>query len=400
MVFGSADMNQPEPQGRQFSTLMSDIEAGRIKIPQFQRDFVWTKDKSAKLLDSILKGFPIGTIILWKTKEQLRTVRNIGNAELPDTPAGDYAQQVLDGQQRLTSLYASVKGLTVPRDGVTQDFSAMFVDLDAAGDSDVVVADIDGKAEKSYIRLRDLLNADFTFLAGFPAKYHEKLKTYQDRLRSYSGPTETNIGQDIRRIDSILKGNQPDYDFGVDTSPQFIRKNGYFNAGRSFIKAILCVYAHHEPKSFADDSLVRISNDWLKQANSKNYHHYFPKAFLARSYKDLPYALVNHIANITIVDDFLNKRQIRDKAPSVYMRQFEKKNPKLARTMRTHLIRLERSGIWEDDYQTFLDMRCRMISKELKKRIIPREIDEAGQATVSEPVEDEQIEEGVEEEVA
>lgn len=77
-------MNQPEPQGRPFSTLISDIETGRIKIPQFQRDFVWTKDKSAKLLDSIIRGFPIGTFILWKTKEQLRTVRNIGNAELPE----------------------------------------------------------------------------------------------------------------------------------------------------------------------------------------------------------------------------------------------------------------------------------------------------------------------------
>ncbi len=123
-------MNQPEPQSRQFSTLMGDIESGRIKIPQFQRDFVWTRDKSAKLIDSILKGYPIGTFILWKTKEQLRTVRNIGDAKLPETPAGDYAQQVLDGQQRLTSLYASVKGLKVSRDGVDEDFRDLFVDLE------------------------------------------------------------------------------------------------------------------------------------------------------------------------------------------------------------------------------------------------------------------------------
>ena len=60
--------------------------------------------------------------------------------------------------------------------------------------------------------------------------------------------------------------------------------------------------------------------------------------------------------------------------------------------MRTHLIRPERPGIWSDDYDSFLDMRCRLISAELKKRIIPREIDQAGQTTVSEPVEDEQVE--------
>jgi hypothetical protein len=43
-------MNQPEPQGLSFLVLMADIEKGLIKIPQFQREFVWTKEKSAKCL--------------------------------------------------------------------------------------------------------------------------------------------------------------------------------------------------------------------------------------------------------------------------------------------------------------------------------------------------------------
>ena len=97
-----------------------------------------------------------------------------------------------------------------------------------------------------------------------------------------SGPTETNIGQDLRSIDDILAEKLPDLDFGVDPSPEFIRNHGYFNAGRSFIKAILCLLAYQEPKSFVDDSVVRISNDWLKQANSKNYHH-FAKPGLRRT---------------------------------------------------------------------------------------------------------------------
>jgi uncharacterized protein with ParB-like and HNH nuclease domain len=84
--------------------------------------------KSAQLVDSILKGYPIGTFILWKTKESLRTVRNIGGAKLPDTPPGDFVQHVLDGQQRLTSLYASVKGLQVERDERIDDFSEMYVE--------------------------------------------------------------------------------------------------------------------------------------------------------------------------------------------------------------------------------------------------------------------------------
>lgn len=57
--------------------------------------------------------------------------------------------------------------------------------------------------------------------------------------------------------------------------------------------------------------------------------------------------------------------------------------------MRTHLIRLDHSGVWEDDYNKFLDMRCQFIATELRKRIIPCEGDKAGQTTVSEPTEGE-----------
>ncbi len=94
-------MKQPQPQSIAFDDLMSNIEQGRVKIPQFQRDFVWNREKSAQLLDSILKGYPIGTFILWKTKESLRAVRNVEGASLPDTSSGDFVQYVLDGLPKL-----------------------------------------------------------------------------------------------------------------------------------------------------------------------------------------------------------------------------------------------------------------------------------------------------------
>lgn len=54
-------MTLPEPLTVTFSGLIGDIEKGLIKIPQFQRDFVWDIEKSANLIDSIIKGYPIGT---------------------------------------------------------------------------------------------------------------------------------------------------------------------------------------------------------------------------------------------------------------------------------------------------------------------------------------------------
>lgn len=119
-----------QPSHSNYADLLSQIESGTIKIPQFQRDFVWSRAKSAALLDSIVKGYPVGTFIFWHTSEQLRTVRSIGNKKFKEKPAGEYSDYVLDGQQRLTSLYAAVKGIPVPRaNGKIDDFSQIWIDL-------------------------------------------------------------------------------------------------------------------------------------------------------------------------------------------------------------------------------------------------------------------------------
>jgi len=94
----------------------------------------------------------------------------------------------------------------------------------------------------------------------------------------------------------------------------------WFSTGDAFCKAILCLYAYFEPKSFASNGLVKIDNSWLKQANSKNYHHFFPRRYLEKV--GLQDWQANTILNITIVDDYLNKRWIRAKPPSEYMRTF------------------------------------------------------------------------------
>ena len=96
-----------------YSDLISEIETGQVKIPQFQRKFVWDIKSSAKLLDSIIKGYPIGTFIYWRTNERLRSVRDLGNISLPEPKDGENVNFVLDGQQRLTSLFATLKGLVI-----------------------------------------------------------------------------------------------------------------------------------------------------------------------------------------------------------------------------------------------------------------------------------------------
>jgi len=546
-------MKLSEPQALPFTSLLSDIERGQIKIPQFQRDFVWDLKKSANLMDSILKGYPIGTFIFWKTKDQLRAVRNIGNFDLPKHVDGDFVNYVLDGQQRLTSLFAALKGAKVRReDGKTEDYAGMYVDLAAPEDSQIVLTDIEGRNERELIKITDLIYGGLTLLTAFPKEYHQLIQQYQSRIQSYlysvimvkdvpidiateiftrinvggkslslfeimvaktydseksfdlaekfdalieslipvnyetisdatvlqtvsillkkectrkeilkldkaafvevwpramdaiersvdyfrgyyripvsklipygallvpfayffyhhpdkptgekqkyledffwrcalsgrySSGVESKLAQDVARIDAILKGELPKYNWAIDVSKEFIENNGWFSAGRSYIKAILCLYAYQQPKSFNDNSIVNISNAYLKQANSKNYHHFFPKSYLEKKGEDEFYR--NHILNITIVDDFLNKREIKAKAPSDYMRKFKKVNAEhLAETMKSHLIGdLDEFGVWSDDYDQFFDQRAKWVSREFKKRIIPQDIDHQMKASIDE----------------
>jgi hypothetical protein len=97
---------------------------------------------------------------------------------------------------------------------------------------------------------------------------------------------------------------------------------------------------------------------------------------------------INHILNITIVDDFLNKRQIKTKAPSQYMAEFQKKNPKLVASMKTHLINdLTQFGVWDDDYDKFFNERAQAVSKELQNRIIRQEVDNKPQPSLEDDTE-------------
>jgi hypothetical protein len=88
------------------STLISGIDKGEIKIPKFQRKFVWKDDQALNLLDSIANNYPVGSLLLWRTKERLLAERNIGEFSLPSTDDMEPTDYVLDGQQRLTVIYS------------------------------------------------------------------------------------------------------------------------------------------------------------------------------------------------------------------------------------------------------------------------------------------------------
>ncbi len=95
-------------------SIINRVVSGEIRIPSFQRSYVWTSEQVAFLLDSLYKGIPIGNLFLWKTSEKLKIEKDFGNFSLP-SPEKDYPiKYVLDGQQRLTSLFTVLQNIIEP----------------------------------------------------------------------------------------------------------------------------------------------------------------------------------------------------------------------------------------------------------------------------------------------
>ena len=88
--------------------LVSDIGRGAIGLPELQRPFVWPNSKIRDLFDSLYRGYPCGFLLLWETGAGLKGIGTNGKDETPSLA-------IVDGQQRLTSLYAVMTGAEVIR---------------------------------------------------------------------------------------------------------------------------------------------------------------------------------------------------------------------------------------------------------------------------------------------
>ncbi|MFC5815133.1 GmrSD restriction endonuclease domain-containing protein [Nonomuraea harbinensis] len=85
------------------SVLLHQIDNGTVLLPEFQRGYVWNRDQVRGLMRSLYKGYPVGGLLLWETEPDMASVRG-------STPDGGIRRLLLDGQQRITSLYGVMRG--------------------------------------------------------------------------------------------------------------------------------------------------------------------------------------------------------------------------------------------------------------------------------------------------
>lgn len=85
--------------------LVEDYRAGRVVIPEFQREYVWQKSKAPRLIDSLYRGFPVSSLLLWESSEDARARRRD-----PRPSRSALVNWLIDGQQRVITLSRTMNG--------------------------------------------------------------------------------------------------------------------------------------------------------------------------------------------------------------------------------------------------------------------------------------------------
>jgi hypothetical protein len=101
--------------------LLDGVLSGEYRVPRFQRPYVWSPDDMIQLFDSVLRGFPIGSLLIWQTdRSDISSLEAVGPIELP--PSGPLLKSyVVDGHQRLATLLGVLRlPEGFPRDGMDQ----------------------------------------------------------------------------------------------------------------------------------------------------------------------------------------------------------------------------------------------------------------------------------------
>ena len=173
--------------------LINDIHKGVIRIPRFQREYVWKMKDTLKLFDSMYEEYPIRTIFLWDMPSQYNhMLREIPDLSQPPIVKDNRYKVILDGQQRLTSLYAVVNALKIG----TTDFGRVVVDLDGKAGTYFKDRQPD---DLQFVSVKNLLSQmPFSIIKGLNEEQQFRFESIRDILLKYPIPVVTVSAENIR----------------------------------------------------------------------------------------------------------------------------------------------------------------------------------------------------------
>jgi hypothetical protein len=173
-------------------TLTKFVELGDIGLPDIQRPFVWKNAKVRDLFDSMYRGYPVGYLLLWQNA-LAGDSKGIGTDKKQNAPR----LLIVDGQQRLTSLYAVLKGIPVVRENYKSEaIEIAFNPIEEKFE----VADAAIRRDRTYISNISALWDNKTDMFELVADYISGLGS----LRNVSDDETKKIRKSITRLNNLL----------------------------------------------------------------------------------------------------------------------------------------------------------------------------------------------------
>ena len=258
---------------RKVGNLLNEVIEGKIGLPDLQRPFVWSDTKVRDLFDSMMKGFPVGYVMLWASPEDYTNTKTIGNNEKQFKRPDDL---VIDGQQRLTSLLAAISGtkvkdknfkerrIRISFDPLTREFqswtNAIEKDYQMIADIADVFSAHDNLQTSAYRRNLYKRMDEGRQKKGEPILTDEERDVIEDNinlllnLRNYTIPT-------LRILSKADEEDVAEIFRRVNSGGQNLNEN-------NFIETLLAVYDND-----IHDKIMRFCAESRIPANGTSYNH-------------------------------------------------------------------------------------------------------------------------------
>lgn len=167
------------------STVLDHIDSGHMALPEFQRGYVWNRDQVRGLFDSLYRRHPVGGLLVWATES--RTAAHRGDEPL----VAGVVKLLLDGQQRMTSLYGVVRGKP-PKffDGNAKSFTGLQFHLET--ETFAFYQPVKMRDDPLWIDVSELMKAGNAGLSNFITR----LNTYPE--------LKDNVGDYVARLSNLL----------------------------------------------------------------------------------------------------------------------------------------------------------------------------------------------------
>ncbi|MFC1727147.1 DUF4268 domain-containing protein [Patescibacteria group bacterium] len=207
--------------------------------------------------------------------------------------------------------------------------------------------------------------------------YKNKLKGFNSRQKKaldswfwqvsfserYGSSTLTLMTEDAKSFTKVAEGKEIKFHFPHNLTIESLMKVRMSRT--SAIKnGFLCLLAKKEPRHFKNNSIVPLGEDYFSDFNNAEKHHIFPKGFVEKKFA---LTKVHSLPNFCFLPRELN-REILDKKPSVYFKQYEVANPDFKKTLESHLVHYDQT-IEKNDFHSFLGARANLILTEVDKLV-------------------------------